>query len=1361
MTFRAQTLLVLTVILVIALAALYVGAGEIVGSSTAVFERKTAAAELTRVQRALDNHLEQLDMLLHDWSSWDDTYNFIANYNAAYIESNLIDETFRNLDLDVIVFLDSAGNIVYGGAYDWENERIESLPPALESQLGPASPLFQHTSPETPQNGLLTFSDKVLMLSARSILPSADEGRSRGVLIFGRVLDAAQVAALARVAALDMEMLPWADADAQAWLSRYPALGTDAPADVIEIADEQNMFGLVRLDDLEGKPALLARVNMPRDAYQAARATMKYGFLALAVIGVVSMVMVLVATERRVLRPLAALTSQVHQIGARRDFGARVHIHAHPELKDTADSINAMLAALEASRSELAAEQSRYRAIVQDQTDWIIRFHPDGELTFANEAFCRAFALGHEGWRGVNWFALLPADAVRELQATCVALSEHPVQIRELRLAPVGEMVMWQVWILRAILSSHRQIVEIQGVGQDVTERMEAEQQLYYLSTHDAPTGLYNRAYFETQLERFSKDGHQPVSLVIADVDELKLTNDQYGHAAGDELLCVAAKILGESFRKQDIVARLGGDEFAVLLPNTDEAAAAATLQRVKARLHAHNAAADNPTLGLSIGWATAKESVSLQDALLLADKRMYQEKFARRPAARVEHALGVKASQEILSQLATQGMNAAAADNLFAASRAVHLEQALQESEEKYRALLELLPVITYVMQLEQVEVVLYVSQQVEALFGGALSEWLAQPDAWARRIHPDDYARIMSRKRECLARGEPFDAEYRMLNCEDKTIWIHDRARVIRLEKNSLLHGVAIEITARKLAEAQLAQQFQELEGLYTLTATMNRGESLDEIFSAALRALVTTLRVDHAAILLYDAQGVMRFRAWQQLSDEYRSRAEGHSPWARDAVNPAPLLVPDAMEEPSLQALRATILREGIRALAFIPLVQDGELLGKFMLYYDTVHAWATEEVQLARAIANQTAIAIARTHDRAALAKANSQLESIFALIARNLTARQRAEELNAAFRALAEQLSAAETKQEAAQIVAQVADQIIGWDAFLLALYSHAADRISEVVLTVDVINGTRARVEVIPETKPTPLMRRALEENGVLVLRQDLEREARNTIHFGDTARPSASLMFMPIWHQEQAIGLLSLQSYHWNAYDETAFTTLRALAEQCGTTFARLAAQDDLRAQNRELESAYDATIAEWAHALELRDSGAQGQIQRVVEFTLALAQRLGVAESEWKHLKRGALLHDIGKVAVPDEILCKQGALTDAEWKTMRLHPVYACEMLKNIEYLKPALDIPHCHHEWWDGSGYPRGLKGQAIPLAARIFAVVDVWDALSSDRSYRSRWTAPDVYEYLQSHAGKQFDPQVVQVFLELLAEKEWT
>lgn len=191
-----------------------------------------------------------------------------------------------------------------------------------------------------------------------------------------------------------------------------------------------------------------------------------------------------------------------------------------------------------------------------------------------------------------------------------------------------------------------------------------------------------------------------------------------------------------------------------------------------------------------------------------------------------------------------------------------------------------------------------------------------------------------------------------------------------------------------------------------------------------------------------------------------------------------------------------------------------------------------------------------------------------------------------------------------------------------------------------------------------------------------------------------------------------------------------------------------------ELQRAHHDLAEAYDATIEGWSHVLDLRDKETEGHTQRVTEMTIRLARALNVSEDDIIHIRRGALLHDIGKMAIRDDILQKPGPLTDQEWEEMREHPKFAFQMLYPIAYLRPALDIPYCHHEHWDGSGYPRGLKGEEIPLAARIFTIVDVWDALLSNRPYRKGCTEESVLEYIQKHSGVYFDPRLVDEFLEL-------
>lgn len=229
------------------------------------------------------------------------------------------------------------------------------------------------------------------------------------------------------------------------------------------------------------------------------------------------------------------------------------------------------------------------------------------------------------------------------------------------------------------------------------------------------------------------------------------------------------------------------------------------------------------------------------------------------------------------------------------------------------------------------------------------------------------------------------------------------------------------------------------------------------------------------------------------------------------------------------------------------------------------------------------------------------------------------------------------------------------------------------------------------------------------------------------------------------------------IQAYNRTKFnpDQEWLDLINSLAKQAAVALENSSLFENLERSNFQLLMAYDTTIEGWSRALDLRDKETEGHTQRVTTLTLQLARLIGVDENELIHMRRGALLHDIGKMGVPDQILLKPGPLTPEEWEIMRKHPIYAYELLLPIQFLKPALDIPYCHHEKWDGSGYPRGLSGESIPIAARIFAVIDVWDALSSDRPYRSAWSEPKVLDYIEDNSGSHFDPNVVRAFKNLV------
>jgi len=285
---------------------------------------------------------------------------------------------------------------------------------------------------------------------------------------------------------------------------------------------------------------------------------------------------------------------------------------------------------------------------------------------------------------------------------------------------------------------------------------------------------------------------------------------------------------------------------------------------------------------------------------------------------------------------------------------------------------------------------------------------------------------------------------------------------------------------------------------------------------------------------------------------------------------------------------------------------------------------------------------------------------------------------------------------------------------------------------------------------------------RRVVSSGEAVLTTNAQEDPRFGMEASIVSLQLRSILCIPMKLKGEIIGVMFVDNRaHTGFFKESDLELLSAFADQAAMAIynAQLfdelqAANTDLETANAELQTAYEATLQGWVRALDLRDKETEGHTQRVTTLTQDLARKMGVDEEEMVHIKRGALLHDIGKMGIPDGILLKPGGLTQKEREHMQQHPDLAYEMLNPIEFLKPATDIPYCHHEKWDGSGYPRKLRGENIPFAARIFSVVDVWDALTSNRPYRGPMDSAEVRQHIQEGAGSHFDPQVVEAFFEI-------
>ncbi len=389
------------------------------------------------------------------------------------------------------------------------------------------------------------------------------------------------------------------------------------------------------------------------------------------------------------------------------------------------------------------------------------------------------------------------------------------------------------------------------------------------------------------------------------------------------------------------------------------------------------------------------------------------------------------------------------------------------------------------------------------------------------------------------------------------------------------------------------------------------------------------------------------------------------------------------------------------------------------------------------------------------------------QKLFTIIFQDITERKRAEEDLRRHALELETLAAASAALRTAQnvsemipILAKQAMRAIGGDyGSIFLLDPESGDYVSHGWFSARGESKNKLKDESILRHRPGEGITGHVAVTGDIYVTEDMQKDPFMLMLAGEKKRLQNlhGGISLPLRAQEKIIGVMHIWMFERHVFSETEIRILIAFAETAGNAIHRAMLFEQTLQHADELALAYDNTLAGWARALELRDEITEGHTRRVTEITLQLARALNIPENELVQIRRGALLHDIGKMGIPDSILHKPGPFTAQERTIMEQHTQYAYDMISSISFLQPALDIPFCHHEYWNGNGYPRKLKREQIPLAARIFSVVDVWDALTSDRPYRKAWSKKKTREYILERAGKQFDPRVVEVFFSLEIE----
>jgi len=652
---------------------------------------------------------------------------------------------------------------------------------------------------------------------------------------------------------------------------------------------------------------------------------------------------------------------------------------------------------------------------------------------------------------------------------------------------------------------------------------------------------------------------------------------------------------------------------------------------------------------------------------------------------------------------------------------RQLEVENRLQQEE--YRRILDAVPALVY--YIDRAQVIVRVNQAAAEQQHTSPAELIGKP---VKSIFPSYTDWIDDSFTDLMASGKPvLGKNYETTNAEGQPMWVQvDRIPYMGVDGRQ--EGVVAFVTD----VTDQVRRERDLESLVDLSTALRGVNNREDLLSNLLQLIMDNLHVEGASIALRSNQDenlVIQAAAgrWQSLTGRVindqgmsqRVTASGQAELTQQVA------VTDSID--------GKPYRDEIRAAGAVPLIAERQTLGA--LWIGSRSPIPEDDFRLLRTMAD---IAAAALHRILVADQTQLRLRRVSALHYIDMA------------------ISASFDWHVTLNVLLSQAIAMLGVDAAAILTFNPETQYL-EYAAGIGFLSGAES------ETR----LRLGESQAGAVALKREIRfiadlRELDDPSFESFISREEfTTFCSAPLIGKGQVKGVVELFTRARFTPDGEWMDFLEMLTAQAAIALDNSELFEGLQQSNSELRQAYDALILGWSRALELRDAETQGHANRLVEHTLRLARRLHLPERDLPHLRRGVLLHDIGKMGIPDAVLLKPGVLTPLEWQVMRQHPVYAYDLLSSIAYLRPAIEVPYAHHEHWDGSGYPRGLKGEGIPFTARIFSVVDVWDALTHDRPYRRAWTEAQAEAYLREQAGVTLDPRVVAEFLAMLQEEEQT
>ncbi|HEV2439240.1 MAG TPA: HD domain-containing phosphohydrolase [bacterium] len=679
-------------------------------------------------------------------------------------------------------------------------------------------------------------------------------------------------------------------------------------------------------------------------------------------------------------------------------------------------------------------------------------------------------------------------------------------------------------------------------------------------------------------------------------------------------------------------------------------------------------------------------------------------------------------------------------------AARVHVLEEQLRAAEARYQQIFNNAHDIVYLLDMKGAFIT--VNATALRLTGYSIEDVLGKH--FSTVIAPEYLEITLENMRRKLAGAGPTTYEIELVAKDGHRVPIEVSSQLLMADGRPVgIQGIARDITERKrnelalrTSEAQaqqhegrIRQQLERLTALYGVAEQLSLTLNLQQLAHEIVRACVESFGVTVAWLGRADSAAAIQLLAHYPSEVDFPRHIAAHSDDSGRPHNVAtqalrtgiPAVLMDITEQPAPARWRASLQELGIKSVGAFPLISRDRPVGVISLYTAQPAFFSPERIEFFQAYAHQIAAALenARLYDEADRRLRQLQaLRDIDAAISGSL-------DLQVTFNVFLGHVTSLLRADAAAVLLFNPHLQVLEYCAgrgFRTAAVQQNSLRLGE---------GHAGRA--------------ALERRMVTAANLDSDPgdDSRARLLAGEKF---SGYVAVPLLAKGHVKGVLEIFQRTPLGEGQDWQELLTALAGQAAIAADNATLFDELQRSNIDLALAYDTTLDGWSRALDLRDRETEGHTRRVAEMTLRLARALGVPDQELVHMRRGALLHDIGKMAIPDSVLLKAGPLTPEEWEVMRQHPLTAYELLSSITFLRPALDIPYCHHERWDGTGYPRGLRGTQIPFAARIFAVADAYDAMRSDRPYRPAMSADEAKDRIADQSGKEFDPQVVEAFV---------